>query len=112
MLYEIRDYHYRPEIFPDYRKWAEEAVPVLREQLDLVGFWIDDGVAPEVQGAEPMQPALGQANVTWIIRWQDKADRDANFRKAFETEEWKAVWARHPDPNGYLQTLARFMTAM
>ena len=46
MIYEIRDYHYRPDIFDEYKAWAEEAVPVLKSLMDVVGFWIDTGEAP------------------------------------------------------------------
>jgi len=83
MFFEIRDYHYRPGIFDAYRAWAEEAVPVLRSKMDVLGFWIDAGLAPEVTGTDPI-----------------------------ESGEWQAVWSRHPDPNSYLQMSARFMESM
>ena len=112
MIYEIRDYHYRPDIFDAYRAWAEQAVPVLRSKMDVMGFWIDAGSPPEITGARPFDSPIGSANVTWIIRWDSKEARDAGFKAAIESDEWKAVWRRHPDPNGYLQMSARFMTAM
>jgi hypothetical protein len=112
MIFEIRDYHYSRDIFIAYRAWAEEAVPVLRSKLDVLGFWIDDGTPPEITGTRPIDSPIGSANITWIIRWDSKAARDAGFKAAIESEEWKAVWARHPDPNGYLQMSARFMTTM
>ena len=34
MIYEIRDYHYRRDLFEDYKKWADEAVPILKDKLD------------------------------------------------------------------------------
>jgi hypothetical protein len=112
MIFEIRDYHYRPDIFDAYRVWAEEAVPVLRSKMDILGFWIDDGTPPEISGTRPIDSPIGSANVTWIIRWESRAAREAGFKAAIESDEWKAVWSRHPDPNGYLQMSARFMTAM
>ena len=113
MIYEIRDYHYQPKLLDAYRKWAEDAVPVLRDKLDLVGFWIDPGAhPPELNGSDPEEPGIGWANVTWIIRWESKSARDEAFPKVFASDEWKAVWSRHPDPNGYVQTLGRFMEAM
>ncbi len=112
MIYEIRDYHYRPELFDAYKAWAEEAVPVLRSKMDVLGFWIDSGIAPEITGTDPIDSPIGSANVTWIIRWESKEARDEAFRAAIESEEWQAVWKRHPDPNGYLQMSARFMEAM
>ena len=112
MIYEIRDYHYRPDIFDAYRAWAEAAVPVLRAKMDVLGFWIDSGVAPEITGSHPVDSPIGSANITWIIRWESKAARDAGLTAAIESPEWKAVWAQHPDPDGYLQMSARFMEAM
>ena len=45
-MFEIRNYHYEPTKFDKYQKWAtKEAVPYLREHLDLVGFWMDNGEA-------------------------------------------------------------------
>ncbi len=113
MIYEVRDYHYRPDIFDAYRKWATDAVVVLRHRLDVVGFWIDEGAnAPEITGTSPIASPIGSANVTWIIRWESKAARDVAMKTAFAGEDWTAVWSRHPDPNGYLQMSARFMSAM
>ena len=36
-MYEIRDYHYRPDIIDRYKKWAEDAVivPVSYTHLTL-----------------------------------------------------------------------------
>ncbi len=113
MIYEVRDYHYRPDLFDAYRAWADEAVPVLKANLDVVGFWIDEGAhAPDITGTDPLDSPIGTANVTWVIRWADKATRDETMAKAFTGEAWKAVWAKHPDPNGYRQMSARYMTAM
>lgn len=112
MIYEIRDYHYRPDIFDEYKAWAEEAVPVLKANMDIVGFWIDRGIAPEIRGSQPMDSPLGSANVTWIIRWDSKEQRDQDMPKALSTQAWKDVWAKHPDANGYLQMSGRFMEEM
>jgi len=109
MIVEIRDYHYRPDLFEAYKAWAEKAVPVLKRHLDVVGFWIDTGEAPEVRGTKQINPGIGQANVTWIIRWESKAERDEELPRALGSDEWRAVWAEHPDPGGYLQLLSRFM---
>ncbi len=112
MIYEIRDYHYRPDIFEAYKAWAEKAVPVLRAKMDVLGFWIDNGTPPEITGTSPVDSPIGSANVTWIIRWDSQAAREKGFQAAITSEEWQAVWAEHPDPNGYLQMSARFMDAM
>ena len=112
MIYEVRDYHYRTDLFDAYKAWAEEAVPVLKSQLDIVGFWIDSGMEPEVAGTDPMTPALGQANITWIIRWESKAQREQRFPEVIASKAWQEVWAKHPDPNGYRQMLGRFMESL
>ena len=110
MIFEIRDYHYRRDIFAEYRKWAEEeAIPVLRRHMDVVGFWVDGGIEPEITGAKTVDSPIGAANITWIIRWESKEARDAGFAKLHTAEDWKAAWERHPDANGYDQISARFM---
>lgn len=109
-IVEIRDYTIEPEHFQAYRNWATEfAAPWLRANLDLIDFWMDVGLEAEVSGSNPRVSENGQPNVTWIIRWASKAERDANFRKTMGREEWKAIWALHPCPNGYLQMNARFL---
>ena len=112
MIYEIRDYHYRKDLFEEYKAWAEEAVPILKAKMDLVGFWIDAGIEPEVGGTKPMDSPIGYANVTWILRWESKEARDKLFPAAIASDEWKAVWAKHPDANGYEQMLSRYMDEM
>lgn len=112
-MFEIRDYHYRQDLFSEYKQWAEHAVVVLREKLDVVGFWIDEGkLAPEIAGSKPFESPIGTANVTWILRWDSKEARDSTLKTAFSGPEWEAVMAKHPDPDGYLQLSSRFMEAM
>ncbi|MBV1879024.1 MAG: NIPSNAP family protein [Pseudomonadales bacterium] len=113
MINEIRNYHYNPEKLGLYREWAvNEAVPFLKKHLDVVGFWIDSGATPEISGQQKMQLPLGSANVTWIIRWQDMAARKAGHKRVFGGDGWKAVFAKHPDANGYFQIEAKFAEAV
>jgi len=109
MIYEIRDYHYLPEKFEAYKTWADDAVPVLKELLDIVGFYVDAGVEPEANGTNPERPSIGYANITWIIRWPSKAERDAKFAETLQSPKWTAVWEKHPDADGYVQMLSRFV---
>ena len=112
-MFEIRNYHYDPSQFDAYKKWiVEEALPFLKANMDVVGFWMGNVEPPQVSGSKPMDLPHGSANVTWIIRWDSKEQRDELFWKAIESDEWQAVWAKHPDPNGYRQMLARFMAEM
>lgn len=109
MMYEIRNYHIRPDRFADYAKWAETvAVPHLSKVLDLVGFWLDNGAPPQTSG-EPMD-ALGSANVTWILRWRDMAHRDATLPQTFSGADWDAVFAQLPGGmDNYLRFESKFM---
>ena len=113
MIDEIRNYHYDPEQFTAYKEWAiSEAIPFLKANLNVVGFWIDAGDPPEISGSSVMDLPLGSANVTWIIRWKDMADRAEGHVRVFQSEGWMDIWSRHPDANGYLQMEAKFADAV
>ena len=108
-MFEIRSYHYDPDQFAAYKQWAiNHAVPFLKANMDVVGFWMDDGTEPELAGSDPVPIKHGVANVTWIIRWSSKQDRDDSFKRVFASDGWQAVFAEHPDADGYLQTEVRF----
>ncbi len=108
-IVEIRDYTIDPEVFEAYREWAERlAAPWLRDNLDVIDFWMDCGIDAEVSGSNPQVSDNGQPNVCWIIRWNNKAERDAQFGKIMGSDGWRAVWSKHPDPNAYLQMNVRF----
>ncbi len=109
-IVEIRDYTIDPERFSDYKEWAVSlAAPWLKANLDVIEFWMDDGIEPEVSGSNPQVSENGQPNVTWIIRWEDKATREAEFSKRMGHPDWQEIWAKHPCPDGYLQMNARFL---
>ena len=108
-MFEIRSYHYDPEQFDAYRKWAvKEATPFLKANLNVVGFWLDNGSAPELTGSDPTPHKHGAANVTWIIKWDSSEAREAGQKKVFGSKGWQDIWSRHPDSAGYLQMEARF----
>ena len=95
MIYEIRNYHFDPERFEDYKKWAKElALPYLDRELDLVGFWANLDADNQVTG-EPMDK-MGSANITWIIRWPDLETREAEFAGRMGTEEWAGIFEKVP----------------
>ena len=94
MLYEIRNYHFEPSRFEEYKAWAKnKALPFLDRELDLVGFWATDGDS-QITG-EPMD-TLGSANITWIIRWTDRATRDQAMATVFTGEEWDEIFTHVP----------------
>lgn len=107
-LYEIRDYHYRRDRMDEYREWAGEASQTLGERFHLVGFWVDIGIPARISGSDPMELPHGSANVTWIIRWDDMAQRDAAWEALWQDPTWKDCWERHPGFDGYLHMSVRF----
>ncbi len=110
MLYEVRDYCYRRDNWDQYKAWLiEEALPYLRANLDLVGFWLDSGIETVVGGTDPDVSKHGSANVHWIIRWQDKEARDREFPRVLQAPDWQDIMSRNPDRDGYLQTTSRLM---
>ncbi len=109
-IYEIRDYTIDPEWFERYVVWAREhAVPHIMANLDALGFWVHGGDPADVAGSKPFVSPNGQPNVTWILRWPDRATRDVEFARWAQSEGWKAVWAKHPNPDCYLHMNGRFM---
>lgn len=111
-IFEIRDYTIEADRFDAYKAWAlEKAAPWLKTNLDVVEFWIDDGVEAEVSGSDPQLSPHGQANVCWVIRWPSKEARDVGFKAFVANPQWQSIWADHPCPDGYLLQNARFMRA-
>ena len=95
MIFEIRNYHFDPARFDAYKQWGErEALPYLEKQLDLVGFWVSTSDPAEIIGRE--HDDLGTANVTWIIRWRDREQRNDVMSKVFATKEWEDIFSRVP----------------
>ena len=46
-MFEIRNYHFEPAKFDEYKKWAETvAVPYLKGEMEVVGFWVNNEMAP------------------------------------------------------------------
>ena len=112
-MLEIRNYHYDPKQFDAYKKWAiEEAVPFLKANLDIVGFYLDNGAEPELNGSDPVPHKHGAANITWIIRWDSAEARAEGHKSVFGSDGWQDIWSRHPDANGYLQMEAKFAEAV
>ena len=100
-MFEIRCYHYLPEKFEAYKKWAiDEAVPFLKENLDVVGFWVDNGLSPEITGEDPADHKHGVANITWIIKWKSESDRATGLKVVDGGTEWKIFWTSQQTTKG------------
>lgn len=111
-IVEIRDYTIEADKFDVYKEWAiTQAAPWLKSNLDVIEFWMDDGMEAEVAGSNPQVSENGQPNVCWIIRWPSKEVREAEFGERMSHPEWLEIWAQHPCPDAYLQMNARFMKA-
>jgi hypothetical protein len=112
MIFEIRNYHFDPARFDAYKAWAErEAIPYLARELDLVGFWVNTPDAAEVVGRA--HDELGTANVTWIIRWRDQAQRNDVMPRLFATPEWNDIFSRVPGGMpSYLRIESKFAEAL
>ena len=111
-MYEIRNYHFRPDLFDAYKAWAKnEAGPFLATQMDIVGFWVNSNDPPEVLGEA--QDRLGSANVTWIVRWQDLAHRNEVWGRVFASPEWIDIFSRVPEGiASYSRLEAKFTDAL
>ena len=83
-----------------------------KNNLDVIDFWVDTGIEPEVGGSSPVVSPNGQPNVCWIIRWPSKEDRDLGFAALKMNEEWQEIWSKHPNENSYLHKNVRFMKAI
>ena len=111
-IYEVRNYHFDPARFDEYAEVARgEYLRYLREHLDIVGFWVDSGIPAEVRGAE--QDELGSANITWVIRWASKTERDEKLPEVLGTPEWREIFAEVPGGGAsYLRVESRFMESL
>lgn len=109
MLIEVRDYHYERDRLDAYRDWAATAGLWLRDRWDVDGFWVDAGQEGELFGADPVPSPHGPANVTWVIRWGSRAERDAAWEALWDDADWQALWDQHPGFEGYRQLSVRFL---
>ncbi len=111
MIFEIRNYHYEPTQMAAYRAWAvAKALPYIRANLDLVGFWVNVDEPPQVGGRALDE--LGSATVTWIIRWEDIATRNRVMGEVFGSSEWQEIMAANPGQENYHRTEAKFAKAL
>ena len=108
MLFEIRNYHVKPDLLEAYKAWGKaEAGPFLSKHLDVVGFWIKTNDAPVIHG-EP-QDRLAAADLTWIIRWRDVPQRNEVMSRLFAGAEWQDIVSGRPGGTAtYLRTESKF----
>jgi hypothetical protein len=112
VIFEIRNYHFRPDLIEAYKVWAKaEAIPHLAQQLEVVGFWINTNDAPEIDAAP--QDKFGSGNVTWIIRWRDLAHRNDILPRVLSSPTWQDIFSRVPGgESSYLRVEAKFAESL
>ena len=112
MIYEVRNYHFRPDLLDAYKSWAKtKAIPFLGKKMEVVGFWTNTAEPPEIAG-EPLDK-LGSANITWVIRWRDLDHRNRDLHAALNSPEWAEIFSHVPGgPSSYLRTEAKFTEAL
>ncbi len=107
MIYEVRNYHYEPTLMAEYKAWARDyALPYIRNEVDLVGFWVNLSEPAQVSGA-PLDD-LGSATVTWIIRWPDIDTRNDVMGKVFANEAWDEISKHNPGRQHYHRIEVKF----
>jgi hypothetical protein len=113
-MFEIRNYYFEPTRFDEYKEWAAAtAVPYLRGKLDILGFWVNNDMDPLYGGSLPRAENMFTANITWIIRWEDRAQRDKTWEEIVSDPEWNAIVDRVPGGRAsYLSTEVKFATEM
>ena len=94
--------------------WAETlAVPYLRGKMEIVSFWVNNEMAPIYGGTLPQDENVGPANVTWVIRWQDRPQREKVWEELGSDPVWQAVFSQVPGGReSYLRTEAKFATGI
>ena len=110
MLYEIRNYHYDPEYWEEYKKWSTDvAGPFFRSRWDIVGVWVKNDIPAQYGGSLPREESVTPADMTWIIRWKDMEHRDKAWADIAKTKEWEELFSTVPGgTKSYLRTEAKF----
>ena len=112
-VYEIRDYTIEEEFFEAYVYWAENYfMPYGMERIEIVDFWVSRGDEAIVEGTNPIVSPNGQPNVTWVAKYNSREDRDTFFANLDIDPEWEEVWSKHPNPDAYIHSNARFFSSI
>ncbi len=112
-IYEIRDYTIEEEDFEAYVYWAENHfMPYGNARIEIIDFWVNRGDEAIVEGTNPIVSSNGQPNVTWVAKYKSREDRDAFFANLDVDPEWEKVWSKHPNPDAYIHSNARFFKSI
>ena len=112
-IYEIRDYTIEEEDFEAYVYWAENHfMPYGNARIEIIDFRVNRGDGAIVEGTNPIVSPNGQPNVTWVAKYKSREDRDAFFANLDVDPEWEKVWSKHPNPDAYIHSNARFFKSI
>jgi hypothetical protein len=113
MLYEIRNYHYDPAYFEEYKKWViKVGAPFFRSKWEVIGIWLKSDIPAIYGGSLPWDENVTPADMTWIIRWENMKHREEGW-KEFWSEEWQSIFSSVPGgTKSYLRTEAKFAEAI
>ena len=113
MIYEIRDYTIEKEWLEQYVKWVKEFfLPYAKNKINIIDFWAYDGIEVEVEGKNPVVSPNWQPNITWVVKYNNKQERDDFFASLETDSEWEKVWSNYPNPDAYIYKNARFFTSI
>mgnify|MGYP006151554507 FL=1 len=109
MIYEIRNYYFNKDLFEEYKKWIQRpALPYLKKNLDVVGFWVGTDIESEILGDR--MDKLGSSNVTWIIRWDSMDQRNMTIPEVLYSPEWERIFSTVPGGEAsYFRAELKFM---
>ena len=97
------------EWFDEYVYWAENHfMPYGSERIEIIDFWVSTGEEAIVEGTNPIVSPNGQPNITWVAKYSNREERDAFFANLDVDPEWEKVWSKHPNPDAYIHSNARF----
>ena len=112
-IYGIRDYTIEEENVEAYVYWAENHfMPYGNARIEIIDFWVNRGDEAIVEGTNPIVSPNGQPNVTWVAKYKSREERDAFFANLDVDPEWEKVWSKHPNPDAYIHSNARFFKSI
>ena len=77
MIYEIRDYTIEEQWFERYVYWAKNHfMPYAKKRINVIDFWIYNGIGAEIEGKNPIVSPNGQPNITWVAEYENKEERE------------------------------------
>ncbi len=109
-MIEIRNYHFDPERFDEYKPWAKSlAEPCLRRHMDLIGFWLTNDEPVVRKGPRVPDNMTPPSNITWAIRWDDMAHRERGWAELHADPEWVEAFSTVPGgKDSYFTTQRKF----